>query len=116
MKEAGRGVIVSLADVTAERPLSDAIPYCMAKAGIVTMTYGLARALAPEVRVCAVAPGPIVYPEGYSEDEIAADRAATLRGVEGSPEELARAVRFLCENGNITGVCLPVDGGFRFGI
>ena len=54
MKRRGRGAIVSIADVSAFRPWPDALPYCMAKAGLVAMTYGLAKALAPEVRVMAV--------------------------------------------------------------
>lgn len=116
MKQRGRGSIVSIADVSTDRPWTDAVPYCMAKAGIVSMTYGLAKALAPAVRVNAVGPGPIVFPPGYPEAEIEKDRRSTLRGREGSPEDVARAVRFLCESPNITGILLPVDGGYRFGI
>jgi NAD(P)-dependent dehydrogenase (short-subunit alcohol dehydrogenase family) len=116
MRERGGGAIVSLADVSADRPWPDSLPYCMSKAGIVAMTYGLARALAPAVRVTAVAPGPICFPADYTAAQAAADRAATLRGREGSPDDIARAVRFLCESRNITGIVLPVDGGFRFGI
>lgn len=116
MKRAGHGAIVSIADVSTDRPWVDALPYCVAKAGIVSMTYGLAKAYAPEVRVNAVGPGPILFPPDYPEDRRAADRAATLRGTEGEPADIARAVRFLFESPNITGVLLPVDGGYRFGI
>lgn len=116
MRAAGEGVIISIADVSADRPWTDSLPYCMAKAGIVSMTYGLARALAPQVRVNAIAPGPILYPPDYPAAKIAADRHATLRGVEGAPADIARTVIFLAESPNITGVVLPVDGGYRFGI
>ncbi len=116
MKEAGDGAIVSIADVSADRPWPDALPYCMAKAGIVSMTYGLARALAPEVRVNAIGPGPILFPPDYPQEAADADRAATLRGREGEPADIARTVRFLFESDNVTGTFLPVDGGYRFGI
>lgn len=109
------GAIVSLADVTTDRPDPAALPYALAKSGVVSMTYGLAKALAPKVRVNAIGPGPILFPEGYPEARAAADRAATLRGVEGRPEDVAAAVRYLAAAPNVTGVLLPVDGGYRFG-
>lgn len=112
----GGGAIVSIADVSFDRPWTDSLPYCMAKAGVVSMTYGLAKALAPEVRVNAIGPGPVLFPPDYPEELRDADREATLRGREGSPEDVARAVRFLLESPNVTGVFLPVDGGYRFGI
>lgn len=116
MKARGWGAIVNIADVMAERPLTDCIPYCMAKAGIVCMTTALARALAPSVRVTAIGPGPIAFPVGYPEGESAKDIARTLARRQGHPADVARAVRFLCENEYITGVMLPVDGGFRHGL
>lgn len=116
MKEAGGGAIVSIADVSADRPWADSLPYCIAKAGVISMTFGLAKALAPEVRVNAIGPGPILFPPDYTEQQKTADREATLRSREGSPEDIARAVRFLAESPNVTGTFLPVDGGFRFGI
>jgi len=116
MKARGHGAIVNIADVMAERPLTTCIPYCMAKAGIVSMTYALARALAPSVRVNAIGPGPIAFPTDYPSDSAAADIAKTLARREGEPNHVAHAVRFLCEHDYITGVFLPVDGGFRFGL
>ena len=116
MRERGRGTIVNIADVSVDRPWVDSLPYGLAKAGVEAMTYGLAKALAPSVRVNAVAPGPVLFPPNYPEARVQADREATLRGREGSAEDIARAVRFLCESENITGVLLPVDGGYRFGI
>jgi pteridine reductase len=116
MREHGHGAIVSIADVSHDRPGVDAVPYARAKAGVLAMTYGLAKALAPQVRVNAIGPGPVLFPAGYPAEAARADREATLRGVEGTPDDVAHAVRFLCENPNVTGVFLPVDGGYRFGI
>ncbi|QDU69716.1 SDR family NAD(P)-dependent oxidoreductase [Engelhardtia mirabilis] len=116
MRARGGGAIVSIADVSFDRPWPDSLPYCMAKAGVVSMTYGLAKALAPRVRVNAVGPGPVLFPQDYPQERADDDRAATLRGREGSPLDVARAVRFLLEAENVTGVLLPVDGGYRFGI
>ncbi len=116
MKARGWGAIINIADVMADRPLTDCIPYCMAKAGVVCMTMALARALAPAVRVTAIGPGPIAFPEGYPEGAAAKDVARTLARRQGHPADIARAVRFLCENEYITGVMIPVDGGFRHGL
>jgi len=112
MKERGRGKIISIADVGAERVWPGYIPYCIAKAGVIAMTRGLAKALAPEVQVNAIAAGTILWPEGG--DEASKERA--LRDVPlrraGSPTDMARAVCFLVESGDyIAGAVLPVDGG-----
>jgi NAD(P)-dependent dehydrogenase (short-subunit alcohol dehydrogenase family) len=116
MKKAGGGAIVSIADVTAFRPWADSVPYCISKAGVISMTLGMAKALAPEVRVNAIGPGPIIFPPNYPEEKKREDRDATLRGREGSPEDIARVIRFFFESPNVTGTFLPVDGGYRFGI
>jgi pteridine reductase len=116
MKELGGGVIINIADVSVDRPRIDGLPYEMSKAGVVTMTYGLAKALAPTVRVNAISPGPIVFPPGYPEEKKQAERDATLLGREGDEASIAKAVCFLAGHDYITGVVLPVDGGFRFGI
>jgi pteridine reductase len=111
MRDNGGGAIVNLADTAAERPWRGYLPYSVAKAGIVALTRGLARELAPEVRVNAIAPGPIVFPDDF--DTAARDReiARTLLRREGDPQNIADAVVALIENDYITGVLLPVDGG-----
>jgi NAD(P)-dependent dehydrogenase (short-subunit alcohol dehydrogenase family) len=116
MKERGSGCIVNIIDSTLGRPSPDALPYYAAKGGLLEMTFGFAKALAPAVRVNAVAPGPVLFPDDYTEDQVQADREATLLGTEGSPEAVARAVRFLCQEEFMTGSVLHVDGGFRFGV
>jgi NAD(P)-dependent dehydrogenase (short-subunit alcohol dehydrogenase family) len=112
MRAQGAGKIVNLADIAAERPWPGYLPYCLSKAGVVAMTRGLARALAPAIQVNAVAPGTVLFPEAMSQEE----RERLLRQVplqrEGSAADVARTVRFLIEGSDyITGVVLPVDGG-----
>lgn len=112
MQRQGAGKIVNLADISAFRPWANYLPYCISKAGIVALTQGLAKALAPVVQVNAVAPGTVLFPEGYCEEQRAKVRAAIPLGHEGSPEDVARTVLFLLEGPDfITGTTLPVDGG-----
>jgi pteridine reductase len=111
MKTEGRGAIVNLACASAERPWANFLPYSATKAAVVSLTRGFAKALAPEVRVNAVSPGPVLRPEGSSE---AANRAAaerTLLGRWGQPADVAAAVVFLASAPYLTGVVLGVDGG-----
>jgi NAD(P)-dependent dehydrogenase (short-subunit alcohol dehydrogenase family) len=108
----GAGKIVNLADISAERPWPGYLPYCISKAGIVAMTRGLARALAPAIQVNAIAPGAVLFPEGTLDE----DRERLVRqiplGRAGDPSDIARTVRFLVEGSDfITGVVVPVDGG-----
>jgi NAD(P)-dependent dehydrogenase (short-subunit alcohol dehydrogenase family) len=107
-----RGVIVNLADWTALKPHPRYLPYAVSKAGLVALTAGLARALAPHVRVNGIAPGPILKARGMSAAQARAVARGTLLKRFGRPEDIARAVRFLCEdNDYITGAMIPVEGG-----
>jgi pteridine reductase len=107
------GCIVNIADIHAERPLKGYCVYSIAKAGLVMLTKSLARELGPRVRVNAVAPGAILWPEhgleaGGKQEIIA--RTALKR--QGTPEDIARAVLFLLRDGGyISGHILAVDGG-----
>jgi NAD(P)-dependent dehydrogenase (short-subunit alcohol dehydrogenase family) len=111
MRSHGGGAIVNLLDWSIKRPYADYIPYTIAKAGLAAATRGLARALAPEVRVNALAPGPILLREGATEEE----RAAVIRSVPmgriGTPEEVAQAVVYLAGATFVTGTILSIDGG-----
>lgn len=114
--KAARGSIVNITDIYAERPLPEHAAYSMSKAALRMATLALARELAPSVRVNAVAPGAILWPEG----EAGADRAQVLARIPlartGSPEELAGAVLWLIRDATyVTGQILSVDGGRLLG-
>ncbi|MBI3903948.1 MAG: pteridine reductase [Nitrosomonadales bacterium] len=109
------GAIVNIADIHAERPMQDHLLYSVAKAGLAALTKGLAQELAPQVRVNAIAPGAIVWPEGAEwENEERRRRiiAHTLLKREGEPDDVARTVKFLLADAPyITGQVIAVDGG-----
>ncbi|MRD73493.1 pteridine reductase [Rhodocyclus tenuis] len=111
---AAGGAIVNITDIHAERPLAGYPLYCAAKAGLLGLTRALAIELAPQVRVNAVAPGPIMWPgdDAFSDDERQRIVAHTLLKREGGPVDIARAVRFLlCDAPYVTGQAINVDGG-----
>ena len=111
---ATRGAVVNITDIHAERPMAGYPVYCAAKAGLLGLTRALAVELGPEVRVNAVAPGPILWPDDgqFPDTERAGIVAHTLLKREGSPAEIARCVRFLlAEADYVTGQVLNVDGG-----
>jgi len=113
LKKTG-GSIVNIADIHAERPLKNYVVYSIAKAGMVGLTRSLARELGPEVRVNAVAPGPILWPEDDSFDAVSRQRiiSHTLLKRVGEPDDIARAVYyFIAEAPYVTGQVLAVDGG-----
>lgn len=106
------GAIVSIADWAGLRPYKDYLPYCISKAGVIAMTKGLARTLAPKVRVNAIGPGPVMVPTDLPEEEAKEIMERTPLKRHGSPEDIAAAVVFLLEGSDyITGAFLPVDGG-----
>ena len=112
MKRQGAGKIINIADVSAFSPWPSYLPYCAAKGGLVTLTKGLAKALAPQVQVNAVAPGPILFPPGLSRREKKKALDRTLLKRVGSPADIVQAILFLLEGSDfVTGVILPVDGG-----
>jgi len=109
-----QGAIVNITDIHAERPLKNYVVYSVAKAGLVGLTRSLARELAPEVRVNAVAPGPILWPDDESFDELSRQRIISNTPLkrEGTPDDIAKAVHFLLfEATYVTGETINVDGG-----
>jgi pteridine reductase len=107
------GAIVNIADIHAERPLKGYAVYSIAKAGLVALTRALALELGPDVRVNAVAPGAIVWPDDgqFPPPERGRIVATTPLARLGKPEEIARAVHFLATAPFVTGQVLAVDGG-----
>lgn len=114
MKKRGLGKIINIADVAVFSPWTTHLPYCAAKGGLLTLTLGLAKALAPNVQVNAIAPGPILFPPGMSRKEKQRAIDKTLLKRCGSPEDIVQTILFLLEGSDfVTGVVIPVDGGRR---
>jgi len=106
------GCIVNMVDIHAERPLKSYPIYSIAKAGLVMLTKSLACELGPEVRVNAIAPGAILWPEDI--DEVTKQRILnkTFLKRKGEPMDIARAIHFLVNDAAyMTGQVLAVDGG-----
>ena len=114
LREQGGG-IVNIVDIYAERPMPAHPIYTAAKAGLVALTKALARDLAPAIRVNAVAPGAILWPDDMAdttpeEDQRYLQRVPLKR--KGEPGDIARAVAFrACEAPYVTGQILQIDGG-----
>jgi pteridine reductase len=94
-------------DAAAYQPWPSFAPHNAAKAAQAMLTRVLAKAFAPDVRVCGIAPGPVAVEPGQEERRA----AETLLGRIGSPEDVAAAVVFLVEAGFVTGTSIVVDGG-----
>jgi pteridine reductase len=105
-----RGVIINFADIGGLLPWPGYIPHCVSKAGVIMLTKCLAKELAPEVRVNAIAPGTITMSGDPSEWEADFIRRAPLHR-SGTTEDVADAVSFLVQASFITGQVLVVDGG-----
>ncbi|MCX7643365.1 MAG: SDR family oxidoreductase [Armatimonadetes bacterium] len=111
LSESGEGVIVNISDTAAFRPWTGFLPYCVSKAGVIALTLGLAKALAPKVRVNCVALGTVLPPEEYGENWKQEMSGKTLLQRLGAPEEAAQAVIFCITCDYLTGAIIPLDGG-----
>lgn len=105
------GAIVNIADHMAVEPWPDYSVHGIAKAGVIAMTRHLAAALAPAIRVNAVAPGFVLAPPGMPAERVEAFAAETPLQRIGSPRDVADAVRYLADATFVTGQTLFVDGG-----
>lgn len=105
------GVIVNIADLAAFESWPAYVPHGITKAGVVQMTRALARALAPRIRVNAVAPGAVLLPEGWSEESAQRLTETTPLGRLGSADDVAAAVLYLIGAEYVTGETILVDGG-----
>jgi pteridine reductase len=110
---AARGLILNMVDIHGRRPLRAHPVYSAAKAGLVMLTKSLARELGPEVRVNAIAPGPVLWPDRDLDEALKAEiLAKTALKRTGSPEDIARAAYFFAVDAPyVTGQVIAVDGG-----
>jgi pteridine reductase len=111
------GLILNIADIHGMRPLKRYPVYSVAKAGLIMLTKALAREMAPHIRVNAIAPGPVMWPEDGTDKELQQKIVEkTLLKRAGSPEDVARAALFFAtEAPYLTGQILAVDGGRSVG-
>jgi pteridine reductase len=105
------GAIVNVACTSGLSAWKGYLAYSASKAAVISLTQGFAKALAPEVRVNAVAPGPVLPPDDLEPARRETVAATTLLGRWGAPSDVAEAVVFLAAAPWLTGVVLPVDGG-----
>ena len=110
MAERG-GCIINIADLAAFEAWRGYIPHAITKAGLVQMTRGLAHALAPKIRVNAIAPGAVMLPEGTTPAEAEKLISTTPLGRIGTADDVAQAVLYLIRADFVTGETLIVDGG-----
>ncbi|OGT38207.1 MAG: pteridine reductase [Gammaproteobacteria bacterium RIFCSPHIGHO2_12_FULL_38_14] len=110
-----QGAIINIVDIHGERPLRDYSVYCISKGGLIVLTRMLAKELAPLVRVNAIAPGAILWPEGENtllEEEKQKIIDQTLLQRSGTPADIATAVLYFVRDATyVTGQVLNVDGG-----
>jgi pteridine reductase len=111
MLRQGRGKIVNIADIGGLKIWKEYLAYSVSKAGLIALTRGLARALAPAVQVNAIAPGVVLLPEGTSEEERETSRRRIPLQRLGTPADVAHTVLYLLENDFVTGEVVTVDGG-----
>jgi NAD(P)-dependent dehydrogenase (short-subunit alcohol dehydrogenase family) len=107
----GGGAIVNIVDLSSLTPFPGFVAHSAAKATLLNLTYSLAIEMAPKVRVNAVAPGPVLPPPGYTEEQIGLAKRTTLLQRWGTADDVSRTVVFLAESEYITGALIPVDGG-----
>jgi pteridine reductase len=114
--KASGGKIVNIADIAGLRPWADYIPYSVAKAGVIALTQGLAKALAPSVQVNAIAPGAVLWPESFGPEEQARTLNRVPLGRAGSAGDVVNTLLYVLEGSDyVTGAVLPVDGGRLLG-
>lgn len=106
-----RGAIVNIADLAAFETWPGYIPHGITKGGVVQMTRALARVMAPEVRVNAIAPGTVLLPDDWSEADAARLDETTPLKRQGSPQDVADAMLYLLRTEYVTGETIIVDGG-----
>lgn len=111
LSNSDNGLIINITDIYTDKPSTNYIAYCAAKAGLANMTQAFAKTLAPDVRVNAIQPGPILFlPEHDNQHKMQVLDETPLR-VEGGLKPMIDTVRFLRDNPFLTGESIKVDGG-----
>jgi pteridine reductase len=114
-----KGCIINLVDIQAQRPLKNYSIYCIAKAGLVMLTKSLAMELGPDIRVNAIAPGIVLWPDDETEFNEALREKIIARNAlkrAGTPQDIAKTAAFLINHADfITGQTIAVDGGRSLG-
>ncbi len=106
------GHVINMVDILAERPWPEYLGYCTSKAGLMNLTLGLARELAPHVTVNGIAPGVVEWPVDYPKAERVKYLKRVPLGRPGTPRDVADLVHFLSTEGRyITGQIIRLDGG-----
>ena len=111
----GGGAMIFIVDLSALEPWPNFAAHSISKAAMLALSRQLALELAPNVRVNAIAPGPVLPPPDYSEQKIRRTAQKTLLNRWGTAEDVAQTVVFLAKSDYITGDLIAVDGGERFG-
>ncbi|WP_084420506.1 SDR family oxidoreductase [Henriciella litoralis] len=106
-----KGLIVNLIDQRVWKLNPQFFTYTLSKASLLTATKTLAQALAPNIRVNGIGPGPTLQSVHQSDEEFEAEKRATLTGEGSRPEEIVRALRYLIEADSVTGQMIAADGG-----
>jgi pteridine reductase len=111
MLRESRGVVVNISDLAAFETWPAYVPHGISKSGVVHLTKSLARLLAPEVRVAAIAPGTVLLPDNWDADSAAHLVETTPLQRNGNPEDVTRSVLFILDSDYLTGETIIVDGG-----
>jgi len=111
MMKRGNGKIINIVDVAGEMIWPGYFAYSVSKAALIAVNRGLAKAYAPEIQVNGIAPGPVLFPDHYTEEQKRTAIERTLLKRAGHPSDVVNAVVFLIENDYITGEIIHVDGG-----
>lgn len=116
MRENGGGKIIFIADWAGFRPYRNYLPYVVSKGGVITMTKAMAKELAPDIAVNAIAPGPVMLPPDFSDEDANKIVDETLLKRLGSPQDIAQSVVYLVAMTDfVTGHVMVVDGGRLIG-
>jgi len=111
LANANDGLVINITDIYSERPSTNYIAYCGAKAALANMTLAFAKALAPDIRVNAIQPGPILFLPEHDNQHRQRVLAETPLKVEGGLQPMIDTVKFFRDNPFLTGESIKVDGG-----